>query len=218
MRLCEKCGVTVEGAMKYCPLCQAETRKLDGDTRETFPSIPTVYKKYNLFFRILIFASVVAGVVSVTVNLLIPTPVFWAFFVLVGIACMWVMLAISVRKRRNIPKSILYQVVVVSLLAVLWDAITGWHGWSLNYVLPIVCTGAMIAMSVIARVLNLHFEDFIIYILIDAVFGIVPVIFLISGHVQAPIPSFCCVAGSVISLAALFLFEGERMKDRKSVV
>lgn len=212
MRYCEKCKVAVEGSRKYCPLCQAETRCIDEDSRETFPLIPTVYKKYNLFFRILIFASVVAGVVSVLINMLIPTRIWWSFFVLLGIGSMWITLAIAVRKRRNIPKTVLYQVVVISLLAVLWDAITGWHSWSLDYVLPIVCTFAMIAMSIIARVLNLHFEDFVIYILIDAVFGIIPVVFLLFGHLRVPLPSLFCVAGSIISLSALFLFEGERIK------
>lgn len=212
MRYCDNCKVSIEGVRTFCPLCQGETRKLDDSEEATFPLIPTVYRKHNLFFRILIFTSVTVVAISMVINFLIPTPVWWSFFVLVGVVTMWIMLAVAVRKRSNIPKTVLYQVVSVSLLAVLWDYITNWRGWSLDYVIPIVCTGAMLAMSIVARVLNLHFEDYVIYILIDAVFGVVPVIFLLLGHLQVLIPSLCCVVGSILSLFALFLFEGERIK------
>ena len=124
---------------------------------------------------------------------------------------MWIAIAISINKRRNIPKNILYQVVFIALVAVVWDFVTDWHGWSLDYVIPIACIAAMIAMWVIAVVLNLKFEDYVIYLLVDAVFGIVPTIFLIIGNLQVLLPSLLCVSLSIISFAGMFLFEGKRM-------
>ncbi len=212
MRYCDKCKVSIEGERKNCPLCQRETVEAVGESREVFPTIPTVYHRYNLFFRILIFASVVAGVVSVTVNFLLPTRVWWSFFVVLGVLCMWAITSVAVKKRRNIPKNVIYQVILISLLGVLWDFITGWYGWSLDFVIPITCTAAMIAMAVIARVMKLRFEDYIIYILLDAVFGIVPTVFLVTGLLRVTLPSVICVAASLISLAAVFLFEGERIR------
>ena len=47
--------------------------------------------------------------------------------------------------------------------------------------------------------------------MIDAVFGIVPLVFLLTGMLAVILPSLLCVGISVISMAALFLFEGERM-------
>ena len=211
MKYCEKCKVSVEGERKRCPLCQRELRGLGGDEPETFPSVPTIYKSHHLFFRILIFASVVAGVVSTIVNVM-AGGVWWSLFVLLGIGCMWAILAVAVVKRRNIPKNVLWQVVLLSLLGVLWDLLTGWRGWSITYVIPILYTAAILAMAVSARVLGLRLEDYLIYVVMDAVLGILPLLFLIFGKLHTPLPSLICVGVSIIALAGLFLFEGERMR------
>lgn len=211
MKYCEKCKVSVEGGGRRCPLCQRELRDIGGAERETFPRVLTLYKAHHLFFRILIFASIVGAVVSVIVNVMLGG-VWWSLFVMLGIGCMWSILAVAVNKRRNIPQNVFWQVVLLSLLGVLWDALTGWHGWSISYVIPILCTAAILAMMVSARILSLRLEDYLIYIVMDAAFGILPLLFLLLDHLQDLLPSLICVGTSVVALAGLFLFEGERMR------
>lgn len=211
MKYCDKCKTVIAGDRKLCPLCQGGLRPLDENKTETFPKTPTVYKKYNLFFRVILFISVAFAVISLIVDIAISGYIWWSFFVVIGIVCMWVSLAIAVNKRRNIPKNLLYQVVVLSLAAVLWDYITGWRGWSLDFAVPTICIAAMIVISIIAKVMNMKLEMFIIYIIIDAIFGIVPAIFLIIGNLRYTLPSLICVGVSVISLIGFFIFEGERM-------
>lgn len=211
MKRCEKCRVDVAGDRKYCPLCQNELGEAEGEVREAFPRIPTIYHQYNLFFRILILVSIVAGVTCVTINLLVPDSGWWSVFVVAGFICLWVSLAIGVRKRKNIPKNMMYQVVVLSLLGVGWDLLTGWRGWSLDYLFPIVCMCAMLTFSILYRVLHMHLSDVLIYLILDAFFGILPVVFFFTGLLRVPYPSLICAASSVISLSVLLLFEGESL-------
>ncbi|MBC8571159.1 DUF6320 domain-containing protein [Zongyangia hominis] len=211
MKYCDKCKLQVEGVQTHCPLCQNQLRDLGSENVPVFPAVPTLFRQNSLFFQLLIFGSIVAVVISVTVNLLIPHSGYWSLFVAAGILCFWVSFAIALHKRSNISKNILYQVVIISILAILWDLGTGWHGWSLDYVFPIVCVAAMIAMAAIARVMHLPIVDQMIYFVLDAFFGILPVIFVWTGLVGVPYPSIICAAGSVISLAALLIFEGHNM-------
>jgi hypothetical protein len=211
MKYCSKCKVSVAGQRKYCPLCQRELQSLDTDNNETFPEIPTIFHQYNLFFRVLILLSVIVSVVSAVINFLERTDVWWSLFVAAGIACLWLSMAIAVSKRRNIPKNILYQVVVLSTLAIVWDWGIGWRAWSINYVVPAACTLAMISMAIISKVTNLRVEDYMIYLVIDGLFCIVPVIFIFTGFLTVRYPSILCAAASVISLTALILFEGDHM-------
>ena len=146
------------------------------------------------------------AVVSVAVNLLLPQSGLWSLFVLAGIGCLWISLAIAIRKRHNIPKNMLYQVVVISGLSALWDWLTGWRGWSIDYVIPIVCVCAMAALGILSRVMKWQISDLLVYFCLDGVFGIVPIIFYITGCLHVPYPSIVCVAVSVISLAAILLF------------
>lgn len=211
MKYCNKCRAQIAGERSLCPLCGSELIRQNDEVEEVFPVIPTVYKKNNMLFRILIFASVVAAVVSVLLNVLVPGEVYWSFFVVIGIGSMWLSMAIAVRKRRNIPKNIMYQVVLLSLLGLLWDRLTGWNGWSMEYVIPIACMAALISLSVVSRILRLEVEDYVVYIMIDALLGIVPLLLLLLGKLNVTLPSLLCIAGSVICIAGLLLFSGKRL-------
>ena len=214
MKNCAKCKVTVTGAGTRCPLCQGGLQENgEPDVRGAiFPNIPDTLHKHSLFFRILILVSVAAVVICGVINLILPEHGWWSLFVLAGVVCGWISLAVAFHYRRNVPKSILYQVVVVCVLTTLWDYWTGWHGWSIDYVIPITCVVAMLVLAITARVFKLNLGSFIMYFTISALFAIVPVIFYVRGMLQVVYPSLICVAGSIISLAALILFEGDNMR------
>lgn len=210
MRYCEKCKVSVRDSREDCPLCQGP---LSGEPEPgVFPRLPDGKPPYHLLIRGMIFLSIAAVVVCFAINMLVPSGSWWAVFVAAGIACMWVCLWSVIRQRSNIPKNILWLVFWLSLLAALWDVFTGWHRWSINYVVPSLCVFAMAGMAVIARVLHLRVEDFFIYIVIDGLFGIVPILFLLFRWVTVVYPSVVCVACSLLSLAAILSFEGERLR------
>jgi hypothetical protein len=211
MKYCSKCRVSVAGQRKYCPLCQTELQSLDTDDNEIFPDIPTIFHQYNVFFRILIFLSVIVSIACLLINFLLPAKIWWSLFVMGAIACFWLSLSIAVSKRRNIPKNILYQVVVISSLAVVWDWCIGWRAWSIDYVIPMACTIAMISMATIAKVANLRVQDYLIYLVIDGLFCVVPISFIFIGFLTVLYPTLLCAAASVISLTALILFEGDDM-------
>lgn len=213
MLYCDKCKLDVAGDRKRCPLCHSILDRTGGESYETFPAVPTVYEQHGLLFRILIMASIAAGVISAAINLMVPQSGWWSLFVLLGLACLWVSLSFGIRKRRNIMKNTVYQVVVLSLLAVLWDALTGWHGWSIDYVIPIGCIAALAFLGIMARIMKLPVSSYMIYLCIAALFGIVPIVFYLTGCLRVLYPSIICVAASVLSLSALIVFEGGNMRD-----
>lgn len=79
-----------------------------------------------------------------------PSHAWWSLFVVAGIGCAYVSVWVGVLKKANLLKNIIWQLLIVSVCAVLWDAFTHWHGWSIEYVFPITCLVAMIAMAVVA--------------------------------------------------------------------
>ena len=69
----------------------------------------------------------------------------------------------------------------------------GWRGWSLDYVIPSVCVLAMIVMAVGAKLLKIGVRDLIIYLFIDAIFGLIPAIFYMwLVKCNFPINYLCC--------------------------
>lgn len=211
MRYCDKCGIEIIGERKFCPLCQNKTVLAGKEAEEVFPVIPFLYKKHNLFFRLLIFASVIASMISLAVNIVLQSDTWWSLFVIAGILCMWLYLLVSMKKKSNLPKSILYQVFLTIVLALLWDLFTGWHTWSIDFVVPIICCSAMLAILVLSRVFKLKLDDYIIYLIIDACFGILPFVFLLTGLLSVTLPSLICIGVSILSLVALLVFHGDKM-------
>lgn len=210
MKYCERCKVNVRGKDYLCPLCQ---NKLSGlPEEEIYPDIPTIYKQFELFFKLLIISSVASGITCVAVNLILPDTGYWSVFVLLGIVCFWISLVFAVRKRNNIPQNIVYQVFILSVLCVGWDSITGWRGWSLDFVIPIASIVTMISLAVVAKTMKMPIDDYMVYMFANIAFGIIPLIFYLTKLVEVVIPSIICIAISILSLVTLMLFKGKSMR------
>jgi predicted neutral ceramidase superfamily lipid hydrolase len=212
MKNCPHCKVGIRGDHTVCPLCAGILEDKGEPSEDVFPHIPTIYQEFNIFIRVLIMISIVGVVASFAVNLIFTKESLWSLLVAAGVASMWISLFFIIRNRNNIAKTILWQVGIISILSFLWDRSMGWYGWSLNYVIPTTCVLAMIVMAVGAKILKIGVRDLIIYLLIDAIFGFIPAVFIIFDWVNVLFPSVICVGVSIISLSALILFEGDNMK------
>lgn len=207
MRKCGKCSLTLRGSPARCPLCHGD---LGGapEGEEVFPVVPSALWRHRTVIRLMWFITLVVAVVCVAVNLGTRPGRWWSLFVLAGLGSFWLSFAFVTSKRGNIPKAILWQVGVISFLAVAWDLATGFHLWSLDFVVPILCTCALVAMAAASWALRLEIQDYILYLLLDSLFAIIPLAFILLDVVRVVYPSVICVAAGAISLGALWVFEG----------
>jgi hypothetical protein len=211
MMYCKNCGIHFRGKYGRCPLCKGELTGTPEKDGNVFPVIPPRRKTGRPLLIWLAFGSVAAAAVSTAVNLILPSGGWWFLFVLGGVGSLWLSLALVLKKKRNIPKTILWQVGLLSVLAFVWDLFTGFRGWSLDYVFPILCTGSMTAMAVIAKVRKLDIQNYILYLIIDCVFGLLSFALLVTGRIRTVVPSAVCFASTIIFLAALLFFEGKAL-------
>ncbi|MEG1887177.1 MAG: DUF6320 domain-containing protein [Oscillospiraceae bacterium] len=214
MKYCDKCNVCIRGSNTFCPLCQA---KLHGSNdNDLYPHVTSVYKQFELFFKILISSTVSSSVVAVAVNMLMPQTGWWSPLVVFGMICLWISMFFAFKKRRNLPKNISYQVFIVSALCIVWDIITGFRGWSLDYVVPILFTAAMISLSIIAKIMHIAVSDYMVCMIIDILFSIAPIIFIMLGLVRVLIPSVICVTTSIVLLTTIIIFQGKSIRTELS--
>ncbi len=205
MKYCNSCNVQVSGNRKNCPLCQGILSPGEYQD-EAFPKIPFVYRENSILIKIMILISVIIACVSVAVNIMLPKGGAWSMFVLGGLVSLWISIITAINKRNNILKNILYQVVVISVIVIIWDFFTGWKGWSITYVIPFVCFFSMIAMAVISRFYEFYAEDCILYIIIGGMFGLVQIVFVFTGKLTVLYPSLICIVASIVSLSKMLIF------------
>lgn len=212
MKYCNYCQVHIREDRKECHLCgNALTDDGKGEFQEVFPNIPPAYERH-LAVRIMVFISIITVVVNFGIYIMFPTNIKWPVFVVFGLLSMWLSLIMVVRKRHNIHKNIMWQVTIVSALSTFWDWRIGWKGWSLDFVVPITCIAAMFVMYVTAKIMKLSIRDYIIYSLLDGLFGFIPILFLLLKWINVIYPSIICVGISIIFLSSIFIFHGENIK------
>lgn len=205
--------MTVSGNPEKCPLCRNTLTGEGRDDNEVFPFVPIAKYEHSLLNRMLKLCSAAIVIASLTVNWMLPRSGFWSLFVVAGVACVWIAVGTAIRKRHNILKNMAYQVTIISILSVLWDVFTGWHGWSIDFVIPIAFVSAMSATSILALIRKMQAGTYLVYMFLLILYGIIPAIFVLIGWSKIILPSLLCVAVSLFLLAALFILEGGNVAE-----
>ena len=66
---------------------------------------------------------------------------------------------------KNILKNLTWQLLIITILCVLWDHFTGWKGWSIDFVFPFGTLTVLGSIPVIAGVSHLETEEYLYYLL-----------------------------------------------------
>ena len=211
MKRCEKCKIDIVGEHRQCPLCQNQLEDDGHIDHDIFPVVESIENRYNLLFKVVTFLTVSLSIIALLFNIYFKAYGWWSLIVIVVLASVWLSIGLAVYKHKSILKYLLYQSLIIILLTVFIDQRFGWHGWSITYVLPSVFTIAMVVMYTLSKVMKLDPGDYMIYLLLDALFGIIPIISIGSDSVISDIPSYICIIVSILSVTGLVVFEGKKM-------
>ena len=180
MKFCSKCNVQIRGTQNVCPLCQAQ---VTGESEKMFPEIGTAKQsRFKILKKLILFATIAVCVLSAAVNLMIPQSGMWAHFVAFGAVCFFIITTIAFRRLTNISKHITYLTLVFCIFSILWDYVTGWHNWSFDYAVPILCSAALISVSVTNFVLKVPPKEYILSLFTDVLLGLAPIALISSAR------------------------------------
>ena len=140
------------------------------------------------------------------VNFLATPSFLWGGYVMAGVFCMWLLVIVGYRKRKNLLKNGMWQLLIVTAGAFLWDHFTGYQGWSLDFVLPFASLTIQAAMFVIARVCRMETEEYLFYLVQAAAVGCIPAVLYFAGAVTIQYPSVLCGGISVLILLGIAFF------------
>ena len=210
MKHCDACQIDISTPAQICPLCGAPLMGQNG--KRVYPVLG-FGRKYHLVKRILLFWSIVTIAVCALINLATMPHFWWWLVVATYFGYAWISVPHVLRTGGNAGGKILMQVVCAGALVILLDVETGWRGWSVDFVLPAVfCIGIAAVMIVILCNL-INWAGYVLYQVVLAVFGFVPLIFYWTGlsHVfwAAAIPAVMAIA----SITALALFGDKSIKN-----
>ena len=138
----------------------------------------------------------------------------WTLFTAGGVVPMWIASSIGFFKRYNLLKNAMWQLIIGTIICFIWDALTGWHSWSVDLVLPIMSVSTLAAMFVTAKVQKSPVREYLIYEIMAAGYGLIlPVILLLCGVVKNPTVSMFGALTCFLFLVAVILFKGREFKE-----
>ena len=173
---------------------------------DRFPDKKPVYEGIR-FFQYFSFVCVAAVVICFMVNYIFTPKLIWAFFVAGGAISMWITLAVGFFKRHNLLKNGIWQMLLIPTVCIIWDYYTGWHAWSLDFVMPCVDLAVLISMVIITNIQKLPVESYMIYYIMAGILGLLPAILLAFYTSQFSIFSVLCGGISFLWLIALLIFK-----------
>ncbi|WP_146924099.1 DUF6320 domain-containing protein [Alkalibacterium kapii] len=205
MKHCPACHADFKGDWSTCPLCQTklETNQSTQPEETDFPKAPLKFNRKKIR-RILSFSSVLIIFLYFVAHFIWRFKFFDLEYVLFGIMIMWLMMLVIIRKRRNIVKGIVYILFLFSLISLYFDYINGWLGWSLTFVIPILCVSALLSMFISIQVVKLKAEDYVLYLQLAAIMGLIPAVFLVMNWVVFILPSLVSILLSLLMSIAVF--------------
>lgn len=212
MKRCNNCKIIFSQIDDLCPLCHNPSQYEEGEDDYSYPYIPLQFSG-STGIKILLFISVIVAVVMSAIGYLTKTSLKMPLFTIMAILTMWIVLFTIVQKRRNIIKSFLYQMLIFSILFIIWDINTGLRGWAVSFAIPILNISAQIAMLISAKIMREHPSDYLIYFLLACLTGLFPLIFLILDLTTKPLLSVLCVSISIITLSGMMIFYGNILWD-----
>ena len=86
--------------------------------------------------QIFTFLCIAVAVVCGMINYMTLETLNWFWFAAAGSFCAWLAVMVAYTKRRNILKNEMWQLLIITTIAVLWYIFTGWRGWWVDFVLP----------------------------------------------------------------------------------
>lgn len=212
MKKCYRCNVLINTKVQKCPLCSGSIE--NGELGENiFPIIPNIYVKHKLFFKLLLFLSISGSLISLIINYLVSNEVSWSWFVIAGIVSFWITFITGIKKRHNFISLLFVEAIIILISSIIWDYFTGWHFWSITYVLPFLCIAYITILFFLRIFLKNIFKDHVIYIYINSLIGLIPLYFIIKERLNVNWPSIICVIFSIFSILILAIFNHRQMKN-----
>ena len=176
------------------------------------PTMPSeqemkVYKIYS-------FLCIALVALMLVTDLNFHPKIRWTLFTAGGVATMWIASSIGFFKRYNLLKNLMWQLLIGTIISFIWDALTGWHSWSVDFVLPMLSVGVLFAMCVIAKVQKSPVREYLIYEIMAAGYGLIlPGILLLCKVVKRPTVSMFGALVCFLFLVGVLLFKGREFKE-----
>ena len=235
MRYCPKCKMMIRGPKECCPLCQGllyderlmkrhsvdidsfgdDVAQLleEDDDAAGFPVIKKPKVTSLSLLQLGTFVFLAAEIIGFAFMYLMGDELPWLPIVMISFFIGWLDLIVLMFFASNILKVITTEVIVAIIVNLWADAISGFHGWSIAWMIPVSLVVLAVVTVIISEIRGLKLPEYIIYLLVDTGLSILQLIPIALKINRFPWPAVLSIAAFLILLSGTLVF---RFRDLKS--
>lgn len=194
MMHCDECGVGFSGDLTHCPLCG---NLLDGNPAPPVFPIGTVQHASKAAKRFLAALTVLCLAVIVVGGNLLGASALSMLALSAAVVIAYVFVRNLVLHTPDILRVAERYFLVLLAFCIIWFLATG-NSVATTYVIPFICLTATLFNTVLLVVQRGAFvAGYAKYLIYNIVLGIVPIVFVFTGIVYNPVPSYISAAAAI---------------------
>lgn len=180
MKHCDKCNIDVESNLNNCPLCGAYLKADEGirtENRHAYPDVKYRARSRRIFFKLFVFASIIAGLVCLVVDYAVNKKITWSLHLVVALLGYWVTLGRSMFFRLPLRRQLVADFVVAVLIVFYAEHFAGsTNHWAFHLGMPIAFMAVFGAFLVMCVLDNRHWRLYAMSVTPICVISVIPII------------------------------------------
>ena len=135
MSRCIQCNIEILDETERCPLCNSVLEKTI-EVENMYPNVRVKARRMMLLSRIYLFLSIVTEVILIGINYSIQSKTWWSLITGLCLFYGYMVIRFAILGKTGYKEKTLVLTIIAILVMVAIDFLIGYHGWSVNYVLP----------------------------------------------------------------------------------
>ena len=173
MSKCKNCNVEILDETEFCPLCHSVLEQTE-ELENMYPDARLKTQKLKFVSRLCLFCALVLEFVLIVIDFNSETQVHWSILVGLGLLYVYTVLRYAVLGKSGYRAKTIVLVLLAILLTVAVDLVTGYRGWSVDYVV----SGGILLMDVVIITLMIwnrrNWQSYIMWQLSTVLLSLIP--------------------------------------------
>jgi len=209
MSKCRNCNVEILDETEFCPLCHSVLEQTE-ELENMYPDARMKTQKMKFATRLYLFCALVVEFFLIVIDFNGDNQVHWSVLVGLGLLYVYTVLRYAVLGKSGYRAKTIVLVLLAVLITVAVDFITGYRGWSVDY----VASGGILLVDVIIISLMIwnrrNWQSYLMWQIAMILFSLIPAILYLIGLERNFIMAFLPLIVSVFLFIGTLMIGGRR--------
>lgn len=213
MGRCLQCNVEILDNTQICPLCKCVVEQ-EEQMENAYPDIRFRVRKLNLAVRIFLFAAILIEVLLVYLNYKFFNGIWWSVISGAGFAYLYFIARFAILNDNAGYRSKFLLLTFAGIIyVILIDYVIGYHGWSVNFVLPGGLLFVDVAILFVMFLNRRNWQSYIILEISMIFLSMLPLILIWMNIVTESFISWFAFAVSVLLFLGTLIIGDKRARN-----